>query len=71
MQKTCCYNKSLPGTYVENTTNVNYSSGNHIFTIVSLASPTAFADGNAIRLNEANVTVGNFEHHTKWTTIHN
>ena len=47
---------SLPGTYVENTTNVNYSSGNHIFTIVSTALPTAFEPkGNAIRLNEANV----------------
>ncbi len=47
---------SLAGTYVENTTNVNYSSGNHIFTIVSTTSPTAFEPrGNAIRLNEENV----------------
>ena len=47
---------SLPGTYVENTTNVNYSSGNHIFTIVSTAAPTAFEPrGNAIRLNEEKV----------------
>ncbi len=47
---------SLAGTYVENTTNVNYSSGNHIFTIVSTGSPTVFdPTGNAIRLNEANV----------------
>lgn len=47
---------SLPGTYVENTIDVNYSSGNHIFTIVSTGSPTVFNPaGNAIRLNEPNV----------------
>jgi hypothetical protein len=49
---------AVSGTYAANTTNVNYSSGNHIFTIVSTGSPTVFnATGNALRINEAN-TVG-------------
>lgn len=49
---------AVSGTYAANTTNVNYSSGNHVFTVVSTGSPTVFdATGNALRINEAN-TVG-------------
>lgn len=49
---------AVSGTYAANTTNINYSSGNHIFTVVSTGSPTVFnATGNALRINEAN-TVG-------------
>ena len=49
---------AVSGTYAANTTNINYTSGNHIFTIVSTGSPTVFdATGNALRINEAN-TVG-------------
>lgn len=49
---------AVSGTYAANTTNINYASGNHIFTIVSTGSPTVFdATGNALRINEAN-TVG-------------
>lgn len=49
---------AVSGTYAANTTNVNYSSGNHIFTVVSTGSPAVFdATGNALRINEAN-TVG-------------
>ena len=49
---------AVPGTYVEDTDNVYYSSGNHIYTIVDTSDPTTHSStGNAIRLNEAN-TVG-------------
>jgi len=51
---------AVPGTYVEDTDNVYYTSGNHIFTIVNTGAPTMHAaDGNAIRLNEPNVVGSN------------
>lgn len=49
---------AVPGTYVEDTDDVYYSSGNHIYTIVDTSDPnTHSSTGNAIRLNEPN-TVG-------------
>lgn len=49
---------AVPGTYVEDTDDVYYTSGNHIYTIVDISDPdTHLATGNAIRLNEPN-TVG-------------
>ena len=51
---------AITGTYVENTTDSNYISGNHIFTIVSTGSPTVFDQtGNAIRINEPNTVASN------------
>jgi len=49
---------AVPSTYVEDTDDVYYTSGNHIYTIVDISDPdTHSSTGNAIRLNEAN-TVG-------------
>ena len=51
---------AVPGTYVEDTDDVYYTSGNHIYTIVDTSDPdTHLATGNAIRLNEPNVVGSN------------
>lgn len=51
---------AVPGTYVEDTDDVYYSSGNHIYTIVDTSDPNTHSPtGNAIRLNEPNVVGSN------------
>lgn len=50
----------VSGTYAGSTTNVPYTSGNHIFTIVDTGTPTAWnATGNALRINETNTVSAN------------
>lgn len=50
----------INGTYAANIDNVNYTTGNHIFTITESGTPDVFnATGNVLRINEANTVAAN------------
>lgn len=50
----------INGTYAANIDNVNYTTGNHIFTITESGTPDVFnATGNVLRINEVNTVAAN------------